>query len=53
MSSQNEGRQSPEPERSTPAQQQDTPSNGQGVNDGTNNKGDSKSQLEVGLYNEI
>ncbi|KAE9377018.1 hypothetical protein N431DRAFT_436263 [Stipitochalara longipes BDJ] len=46
MSAQNEGRQSPEPERSTGAQQQDTPSNGQGVNEGTNNKEESKSQLE-------
>ncbi|PMD22970.1 hypothetical protein NA56DRAFT_644556 [Hyaloscypha hepaticicola] len=46
MSAQNEGRQSPPPERSTGAQQQDTPSDGQGVNEGTNNKDESKSQLE-------
>jgi hypothetical protein len=49
MSAQKEGRQSPEPERSTGAQQQDTPSNGQGVNEGTNNKEESKAQLEVCL----
>jgi hypothetical protein len=50
MSAQNEGRQSPPPERSTGAQQQDTPSDGQGVNEGTNNKEESKSQLEVYLF---
>jgi len=50
MSAQNEGRQSPEPERSTGAQQQDAPSDGQGVNDGTNNKEESKSQLEACLH---
>ncbi len=50
MSAQNGGRQSPSPERSTGAQQQDTPSDGQGVNEGTNNKDESKSQLEVYLF---
>jgi hypothetical protein len=50
MSAQNGGRQSPSPERSTGAQQQDTPSDGQGVNEGTNNKEESKSQLEVYLF---
>jgi hypothetical protein len=49
MSAPNEGRQSPPPERSTGAQQQDAPSDGQGVNEGTNNKEESKSQLEVYL----
>jgi hypothetical protein len=53
MSAQNEGRQSPEPERSTGAQQGDAPSDGQGVNDGTNNKEESKSQLEVRQYAEV
>ena len=50
MSAQNEGRQSPEPERQTGAQQQDAPSHGQGVNEESNNKEESKSQLEVCLY---
>jgi hypothetical protein len=50
MSAQNEGRQSPEPERQTGAQQQDAPSHGQGVNEGSNNKEESKSQLKVCLY---
>jgi len=45
MSAQNEGRQSPPPERSTGAQQQDAPSSGQGVNEETNNKEESKAQL--------
>jgi hypothetical protein len=46
MSSQNQGRQSPDPERQSGAQK-DPPSSGQGVNDSSNNKADSKSQLEV------
>jgi len=46
MSAPNQGRQSPPPERSTGAQQQDAPSDGQGVNEGTNNKEESKSQLK-------
>ena len=50
MSAQNEGRQSPPPERSTSAQQQDAPSNGQGVNEKTNNKEESKEQVEVCLH---
>ncbi|EHL03207.1 hypothetical protein GLAREA_00169 [Glarea lozoyensis ATCC 20868] len=41
-----EGRQSPAPEESTGAQQQDTPGDGQGVNPNTNNKEESKSQLD-------
>jgi len=47
MSSQNEGRQSPPPEAQSGAQQQDAPSDGQGVNEGTNNKEESKSQVEA------
>jgi hypothetical protein len=50
MSAPNPGRQSPPPEEQTGAQQQDAPSDGQGVNTETNNKEDSKSQLEVHLY---
>lgn len=50
MSAQNEGRQSPPPERSTDAQQQDAPSHGQGVNEKTNNKEESKEQVEVCLH---
>jgi hypothetical protein len=50
MSSQgveNQGRQSPPPERSTGAQMNDPPSSGQGVNPHSNNKEESKRQLEV------
>ncbi|TVY31636.1 hypothetical protein LSUB1_G008276, partial [Lachnellula subtilissima] len=46
MSAQNEGRQSPPPEEQSGKQQQDTPATGQGVNKDSNNKDDSKSQLE-------
>jgi len=46
MSSQNQGRQSPDPECESGAQK-DAPSGGQGVNYPSNNKDDSKSQLEV------
>ena len=46
MTSENQGRQSPDPERESGAQK-DPPSSGQGVNDSSNNKDDSKSQLEV------
>jgi hypothetical protein len=42
-----EGRQSPAPEESSGAQQQDTPGDGQGLNPDTNNKEESKSQLDV------
>jgi len=45
MTSENQGRQSPDPERQSGAQK-DPPSSGQGVNDSSNNKDDSKSQLE-------
>lgn len=48
MSAQNQGRQSPPPEEQSGKQQQDTPASGKGVNDkDSNNKDDSKSQLEV------
>lgn len=47
MSSQNQGRQSPPPEEQSGAQQQDAPSKGTGVNTETDNKEESKSQLEV------
>ena len=47
MSSQNEGRQSPPPEEQSGAQQQDPPSNAKGVNPESNNKEESKSQIEV------
>jgi len=43
--SENQGRQSPDPERESGAQK-DAPSSGQGVNGSSNNKADSKSQLE-------
>ncbi|TVY28199.1 hypothetical protein LHYA1_G003356 [Lachnellula hyalina] len=46
MSAPNEGRQSPPPEEQSGKQQQDTPATGQGVNKDSNNKDDSKSQLE-------
>ncbi|TVY58451.1 hypothetical protein LCER1_G001706 [Lachnellula cervina] len=47
MSAQNQGRQSPPPEEQSGKQQQDTPASGKGVNDkDSNNKDDSKSQLE-------
>jgi hypothetical protein len=46
MTSENQGRQSPDPGRESGAQK-DPPSSGQGVNDSSNNKDDSKSQLEV------
>lgn len=42
-----EGGQSPPPERSSGAQVNDTPADGQGVNTESKNKDDSKSQLEV------
>jgi len=44
--SDNQGRQSPPPERQSGKQQQDTPSNGQGVNENTNNQAESKSTVE-------
>lgn len=48
MSSQNAGRQSPEPERQSGKQQQDTPADGQGVSDkGAGNKDESEKTLEV------
>ena len=50
MSAPNQGRQSPPPEQSTGAQQQDTPSHGQGVNEETKNKEESEGQLDVCLY---
>lgn len=46
MSSQNQGRQSPDPERESSAQKAAL-SSGQGVNDSSNNKDLSRSQLEV------
>jgi len=46
MSAPNQGRQSPPPERQTGAQQRDPPANGQGVNEESNNKEESKAQLE-------
>jgi len=46
MSAQHTGRQSPPPEESTGAQQQDAPSVGTGVNTGTHNQAESKSQVE-------
>ncbi|KAE8453625.1 hypothetical protein EG329_009136 [Mollisiaceae sp. DMI_Dod_QoI] len=46
MSAQNTGRQSPPPEEQSGAQQQDAPSEGTGVNSGTNNQAESKSQVE-------
>jgi len=49
MSSQNQGRQSPDPENQTGAQQQDPPASGKGVNDSSNpesNKETSKKELE-------
>lgn len=47
MSATNVGRQSPEPERQTGAQQQDAPSSGHGVNDkNSDNKADSEKSLE-------
>jgi len=49
MSSQEQGRQSPDPETQTGAQQQDPPSNAKGVNDSENpesNKETSKKELE-------
>lgn len=54
MSSQEQGRQSPDPETQTGAQQQDPPSNGKGVNDSSNedsNKETSKKELEVCNFN--
>lgn len=50
MSSQEQGRQSPDPENQTGAQQRDPPSDGKGVNDSENpesNKETSKKELEV------
>ncbi|EKD16042.1 hypothetical protein MBM_06053 [Drepanopeziza brunnea f. sp. 'multigermtubi' MB_m1] len=47
MSAPNEGRQSPAPEESSGKQQQSAPSSGQGVNPETNNKEESKKQLDV------
>lgn len=44
-----EGRQSPSPEESSGKQQQSAPSSGQGVNTNSNNKEESKKQLEVCL----
>ncbi|KAI9051273.1 hypothetical protein LZ554_005374 [Drepanopeziza brunnea f. sp. 'monogermtubi'] len=46
MSAPNEGRQSPAPEESSGKQQQSAPSSGQGVNPETNNKEESKKQLD-------
>jgi len=46
MSAQNQGRQSPSPEASSGAQQNSAPSDGRGVNDGTNNQQNSKDQIE-------
>jgi len=46
MSAPNEGRQSPPPEQQSGAQQQDPPASGHGVNEQSNNKDESKSQLE-------
>lgn len=47
MSAPNQGRQSPPPEEQSGAQQQDAPSDGQGVNTKTNNLEENKKQLEV------
>ncbi|TAQ85594.1 hypothetical protein B7494_g6081 [Chlorociboria aeruginascens] len=47
MSAQNPGRQSPPPEDQTGAQQQDAPSQGQGVNESTNNKSESEDQRDA------
>ena len=47
MSAPNPGRQSPPPEQSSGAQQQSTPANGQGINQGSNNQEESKSQIDV------
>jgi hypothetical protein len=46
MSAPNPGRQSPPPEQSSGAQQQSTPANGQGINQGSNNQEESKSQID-------
>ncbi|KAK0117587.1 hypothetical protein ONS95_011922 [Cadophora gregata] len=45
MSAPNQGRQSPSPEESS-GKQQSAPSDGQGINKDTNNKEDSKKDLE-------
>lgn len=47
MSAQNEGRQSPSPEQSTGAQQNDPTANAKGVDSGSDNKQENKDQLEV------
>lgn len=47
MSAPNEGRQSPPPEEQSGKQQQSAPAGGQGVNKDSNNKQESKDQLEV------
>lgn len=47
MSAPNQGRQSPPPERQSGAQQQEPPSNAKGVNQGSNNQDESKSQIDV------
>jgi len=46
MSAPNAGRQSPPPEAQSGKQQQSTPASGQGVNQDSNNKDESKSQLD-------